>query len=42
MDIKSALMFLGVFKRRAVVYLILLPLVMIILASVFINLNTTW
>ncbi len=41
-DIKSTLMFLGVFKRRAVVYLILLPLVMTILASVFINLNTTW
>ncbi|MBI3242757.1 MAG: permease [Chloroflexi bacterium] len=41
-DIKSTIMFLGVFKRRAVVYLILLPLVMIILASVFINLNTTW
>jgi uncharacterized membrane protein YraQ (UPF0718 family) len=41
-DIKSTLMYLGVFKRRAVVYLILLPLVMTILASVFINLNTTW
>jgi len=41
-DIKSTIMFLGVFKRRAVVYLILLPLVMTILASVFINLNTTW
>lgn len=41
-DIKSTLMFLGVFKRRAVAYLILLPLLMTILAGVFINLNTTW
>ncbi len=41
-DIKSTLMFLGVFRRRAVVYLILLPLLMTILAGVFINLNTTW
>jgi hypothetical protein len=41
-DIKSALMFLGVFKRRAVAYMVLLPLLLTILASVFINLNTTW
>jgi hypothetical protein len=41
-DIKSTIMYLGVFKRRAVVYLILLPLIMTILAAVFINLNTTW
>jgi uncharacterized membrane protein YraQ (UPF0718 family) len=41
-DIKSTLMFLGLFRRRAVLYLILLPLVMTILAAVFINLNTTW
>ncbi len=41
-DIKNTLMFLGVFRRRAVVYLILLPLMMTIVAAVFINLNTTW
>ncbi len=41
-DIKSALMFLGVFKRRTVAYLILLPLLLTILAGVFINLNLTW
>lgn len=41
-DIKSTIMFLRVFKRRAVAYLILLPLAMTILFSVFINLNTTW
>lgn len=41
-DIKSTLMFLGVFRRRTVLYLILLPLLMTILAGVFINLNTTW
>jgi uncharacterized membrane protein YraQ (UPF0718 family) len=36
-DIKSILMFLGVFKRRTVLYLTLLPLMMVILASVLIN-----
>jgi hypothetical protein len=41
-DIKSTLMFLGVFKRRAVVYIVLLPLLMSILAGIFINLNTPW
>ncbi len=41
-DLKSALMFLGLFKRRTVAYLILLPLLMTILAAVFINLNTSW
>lgn len=41
-DIKSTLLFLRVFKRRAVVYLILLPLAMTILFSVFMNLNTTF
>lgn len=41
-DIKSTIMFLRVFNRKAVVYLILLPLAMTILFSVFINLNTTW
>ncbi|HLB47789.1 MAG TPA: permease [Anaerolineales bacterium] len=41
-DLKSTIMFLRVFNRKAVVYLILLPLAMTILFSVFINLNTTW
>lgn len=41
-DIKSTIMYLGVFKRRAVLYLILLPLIMTLLAAVFINLNTSW
>jgi uncharacterized membrane protein YraQ (UPF0718 family) len=37
-DIKSTLMFLGVFRRKTVVYLILLPLAMTIVAAVFLNL----
>lgn len=41
-DIKSSLMFLGVFRRRAVSYLILLPLVLSLLMSIFINLNLSW
>jgi uncharacterized protein len=41
-DIKSTLMYLGVFRRRTVFYLIGLPLLMTVLAAVFINLNTTW
>lgn len=38
-DVKSTLMFMGVFKRRAVFYLILLPFLMNLLAGVVINLN---
>ena len=38
-DIKSTLMFLGVFKRRTVAYLILLPLLMTLLTGIWINLN---
>lgn len=38
-DIKSTLMFLGVFKRKTVVYLILLPLLMTMLVGIWINLN---
>lgn len=41
-DIKSSLMFMGVFKRRVVVYLILLPLLFSLAISVFINLNLGW
>jgi uncharacterized protein len=37
-DIKSTLMFAGVFKRRTVFYLIILPFLMTMLAGVWINL----
>lgn len=38
-DIKSTMMFLGVFKRRTVFYLILLPFLMNLLAGVLLNLS---
>jgi uncharacterized membrane protein YraQ (UPF0718 family) len=38
-DIKSTLMFMGVFKRRTVLYLILLPLLMTALIGIWLNLN---
>ena len=38
-DIKSTLMFLGVFKRKTVAYLIFLPLLMTMLIGIWINLN---
>jgi len=38
-DIKSMLMFLGVFKRRIVAYLIALPLLLTLLIGIWINLN---
>jgi uncharacterized membrane protein YraQ (UPF0718 family) len=41
-DIKSALMFLGVFRRRVVLYLILLPLALTMLITIFINFNLGW
>jgi uncharacterized protein len=41
-DIKSTLLFLQVFKPRAVVYLIVLPLTMTILFSIFLNLNAAF
>jgi uncharacterized membrane protein YraQ (UPF0718 family) len=41
-DIKSAIMFMGVFRKRGVAYLVLLPFVLTVLVTVFINLNTTW
>ena len=37
-DVKSSLMFLGVFRRRIVGYLILLPLLFSLVVSVFVNL----
>lgn len=41
-DIKSAIMFMGVFRKRGVTYLVLLPFVLTVLVTVFINLNTSW
>jgi uncharacterized membrane protein YraQ (UPF0718 family) len=41
-DIKSSLMFLGVMRRRSVVYLILLPMLLTLLLTVFFNLNIGW
>lgn len=41
-DIKSALMFLRVFKRRTVIYLIALPLVIMFFTAVFLNFNVRW
>ncbi len=41
-DIKSTLMFLGVYKKRTVLYLILLPLLMTMLIGVWINLNVSF
>ncbi len=41
-DIKSTLMFMGVFRKRAVVFLVLLPLLMSVVLGVAINLNTVW
>jgi uncharacterized protein len=38
-DIKSSLMFLGVFQRRIVFYLIILPLLLTMLFGIFWNLN---
>lgn len=41
-DIKSTLMLLGVFKRRVVIYLILLTAAMAFVVGVFVNLNLAW
>jgi uncharacterized membrane protein YraQ (UPF0718 family) len=41
-DIKSSLMFMGIFKRRIVAYLIILPLLFTLVISIFINLNLGW
>lgn len=38
-DIKSSTMFLGVFQKRAVLYLIVLPMLLTMLAGIFWNLN---
>lgn len=41
-DVKSSLMFLGVFRRRTVAYLILLPLMITMVVSIYLNLNVGW
>ncbi len=41
-DIKSTLMFLGLFRQRAVAYLIALTFLMTLFIGVFINLNVGW
>jgi uncharacterized membrane protein YraQ (UPF0718 family) len=41
-DIKSALMFFGVFKRRIVLYLILLPMKLTLFITIFLSLNVRW
>jgi uncharacterized protein len=41
-DIKSLLMFSGVFRKRIVFYLLLLPFLMALVIGVFINLNLNW
>ncbi len=41
-DIKSTMMFLGVFQRKTVLYLILLPLLMTMLVGVWLNLNVAF
>jgi uncharacterized protein len=41
-DVKSSLMFLSLFRRRTVLYLILLPLSLVLLAAVYLNLNVPW
>lgn len=41
-DIKSTLMFLGVFQKRTVIYLIVLPFLMTLLIGVWLNLNVVF
>lgn len=41
-DIKSTLMFLGIFQRRAVLYLILLPCMLTLVITIYLNLNGGW
>jgi hypothetical protein len=41
-DVKSTLMFLSLFRRRIVFYLVLLPFLLVTMLSVFINLNVSW
>ncbi len=38
-DIKSTMMYLGVFKRRTVAYMVILPLLISVLIGIWLNLN---
>src|SRR5260221_7105152 len=38
-DIKSTMMYLGVFKRRTVLYMVILPLLLSVLVGIWLNLN---
>jgi uncharacterized membrane protein YraQ (UPF0718 family) len=38
-DIKSTMMYLGVFKRRTVLYMVILPLLISVLVGIWLNLN---
>ena len=40
-DIKSSLMFLGVFRRKIVAYLIILPMLMTLLIGIWVNRSTS-
>lgn len=41
-DVKSMLMFMGVFRQRVVVYLVMLPFLMTLLIAVWLNLNVAF
>jgi uncharacterized membrane protein YraQ (UPF0718 family) len=41
-DIKSSLMFMGVFRRRTVGYLILFPLMLTMVITIYLGLNVRW
>jgi len=41
-DIKSTLMFAGVYRRRVVAYLVLLPFILSLVIGLFVNLNLNW
>jgi uncharacterized protein len=41
-DIKSAAMYMGVFRRRTVFYMMLLPFLLSVLAGIWLNLNVTF
>ncbi len=41
-DVKSSLMFLGIFNRRTVLYLILLPMMTTLVVTLYLNLNVSW
>lgn len=41
-DIKSAAMYLGVFRRRTVLYMMILPFLLSVLAGIWLNLNVTF